>query len=194
LESFSAVLTPVGLLDRFQVAGVFVRWWDAVQFDLRTLAANGYDGVLDGWVTTIVTAAEDAQSKTDPFDHRLVRALLADFLDELATVEAQRAELDAKIKAATAPVDQGDEDAGEESTDTERLSPAELISLKRELTRVRRRHRELTREIVTRLEKARAELTIAEVRDLVLRLTYDLLAEHLAEYITLSISRPAVSR
>lgn len=184
LESFSAALTPVSLLDRFQVAGVFVRWWDAVQFDLRTLAANGYDGVLDGWVTTIVTAAEDPQSKSDPFEHRLVRALLADFLDELAAVEAQRAELDAKIKAATAPAHDDEEDPSEERADTERLTSAELASMKRKLAAVKRQHRELTREVVTRLEKARAELTDTELRDLVLRLTYENLAENLDGYVT----------
>ncbi|CAJ63633.1 MULTISPECIES: type I restriction-modification system subunit M [Frankia] len=194
LASFSAALTPIGLLDRFQVAGVFVRWWDAVQFDLRTLAANGYNGVLDGWVTTIITAAEDSKSKSDPFDHRLVRALLTDFLGELAEVEAQRAELDAKIKAGTAPANDGEEeDAGEESADIERLSPAELASSKRELTAVKRRHRELTREVVTRLEKARAELTTAEVQDLVLRLFLETLAEHLNGRVAIHLRQVAIA-
>jgi type I restriction enzyme M protein len=39
LGSFIAELLPVGLLDRFQLAGVIVRWWNTNQYDLRTLVA-----------------------------------------------------------------------------------------------------------------------------------------------------------
>ena len=104
LESFIAELQPVGLLDRFQLAGVIVRWWNTNQYDLRTLVAHGFTGVVDGWVTTITTALEDSDAKTDPLDHKLVPELLPSYLDELAAVEARRAELDAQIKAAAARV------------------------------------------------------------------------------------------
>ena len=100
LESFIAELQPVGLLDRFQLAGVIVRWWNTNQYDLRTLVAHGFTGVVDGWVTTITTAMEDSDTKADPLDHKLVPELLPSYLEELAAVEARRAELDAQIKAA----------------------------------------------------------------------------------------------
>jgi type I restriction enzyme M protein len=51
LDSFIERVRPVGLLDEFETAGVIVRWWDAVQFDLRTLAAGGFAAVVDGWRT-----------------------------------------------------------------------------------------------------------------------------------------------
>ena len=59
LDSFVSALTPVGLLDRFQVAGVIASWWGDIQFDLRALAAGGFSAVVDGWVTTITTALDD---------------------------------------------------------------------------------------------------------------------------------------
>ena len=128
LESFTAELLPVGLLDRFQVAGVIVRWWNTNQYDLRTLVAHGFTGVVDGWVTTITTAMEDSDAKADPLDHKLVPEVLPSYLDELATVEARRAGLYAQIKAATTAGD--DEDDGE-SGDDEALSPAELADVKK---------------------------------------------------------------
>ena len=100
LESFITELQPVRLLDRFQLAGVIVRWWNTNQYDLRTLVAHGFTGVVDGWVTTITTAMEDSDTKADPLDHKLVPELLPSYLDELAAVDARRAELDAQIKAA----------------------------------------------------------------------------------------------
>ena len=83
LESFIVELQPVGLLDRFQLAGVIVRWWNTNQYDLRTLVAHGFTGVVDGWVTTITAAMEDSDSKADPLDHKLVPELLPSYLEEL---------------------------------------------------------------------------------------------------------------
>jgi len=39
LQTFETALRPVGLLDRYKVAGVIASWWDDYQYDLRTLAA-----------------------------------------------------------------------------------------------------------------------------------------------------------
>jgi type I restriction enzyme M protein len=94
LASFEKALVPVGLLDRFRVAGAIAAWWGEVVFDFRTLMARGFEGVVEGWVTTIVAALEDGGSKTDPLDHQLVKKLLPEFLDEIAEVERQVAELD----------------------------------------------------------------------------------------------------
>jgi type I restriction enzyme M protein len=180
LASFTAELLPVGLLDRFQVAGVIVRWWDTIQYDLRTIATHGFTGVIDGWVTTITTTLEDKTPRTDPLDHPLVPALLPSYLDELATVDARRVELDALIKAATSSGDE--DDAGEDDANT--LSPAEFAKLKKDLAGVKKRHKEFQREFITRLGKTRAELTAVDEQKLVLQLTKNNLTNHLDGYVT----------
>ena len=181
LESFIAELQPVGLLDRFQLAGVIVRWWNTNQYDLRTLVAHGFTGVVDGWVTTITTAMEDSDAKADPLDHKLVPELLPSYLEELAAIEARRAELDAQIKAAAAT---GDEDDEEPADDTEALSPAELAALKKQLTGVKKQQKAMQQEFITKLGKARAELTATQERDLVLRLAKNDVVAHLDAYVT----------
>ena len=180
LESFIAELQPVGLLDRFQLAGVIVRWWNTNQYDLRTLVAHGFTGVIDGWVTTITTAMEDSNTKTDPLEHKLVLELLPSYLDELAAVEARRAELDAQLKAATTT----DEDEDDESGNDEALSPAELTALKRQLAGVKKQQKSVQQEFITKLGKAHAELTGAQERDLVLRLARNDVVIHLNTYVT----------
>jgi len=181
LESFTAALLLVGLLDRFQIAGAIVRWCDSIQYDLRTLVAHGFTGVIDGWVTTITTALEDKTSKTDPLDHQFVSALLPDYLDELAAIEAKRLELDAQIKTATSSGEE-DDDAGMD--DAETLSPVELMKLKKDLTAVKKQQKALQQEFITKLGKTRAELTADEEQELVLRLTKNNLATHLGGYVT----------
>jgi type I restriction enzyme M protein len=167
LDSFTVELLPVGLLDRFQLAGVVVRWWNSNQYDLRTLVVHGFTGVVDGWVTTITTAMEDSDTKADPLDHKLVPELLPSYLEELSAVEARRAELDAQIKVATASSDDEDES---EPGDGEALSLAELAALRRDLAAVKKRQKALRQEFIIKLGKARAELIAAQERDLVLRL------------------------
>jgi type I restriction enzyme M protein len=180
LESFMAAVRPVGLLDRFQTAGVIVRWWDAVQYDLRTLAANGFGGVIDGWLTTIESALTDRGSKVDPFDHRLVPALVPEFLDRLAEAEARRAELDAQVKAATAAPedDEGDPD------EIERVSPAELAALKKDLTAAKKLYKALQERLLTELEAERAALNVKQEHDLALGILRDQILEEVASKAT----------
>ncbi|MHC5830796.1 MAG: hypothetical protein ACYT04_86315, partial [Nostoc sp.] len=37
-------------LDEFQVNGVIASWWDEIQYDLKTIAAQNFDGLIEGWV------------------------------------------------------------------------------------------------------------------------------------------------
>jgi type I restriction enzyme M protein len=180
LESFIAELLPVGLLDRFQLAGVIVRWWNTNQYDLRTLVAHGFTGVVDGWVTTITTAMEDSDAKVDPLDHKLVAELLPSYLEELAAIGARRAELDAQIKAVATD----DADGEEPGDDTQVLSPTELTALKKQLTGVKKQQKAMQQEFITKLGKARAELAEAQERDLVLRLAKNDVVIHLNAYVT----------
>jgi len=42
LYSFQKRLVPMDLFDKFQVAGIFVNWWQTINFDLKTIAAYGW--------------------------------------------------------------------------------------------------------------------------------------------------------
>jgi type I restriction enzyme M protein len=164
LESFTEALRPVGLLDEFQVGGVVAAWWDAAQFDLKALAARGYANLLDGWVDTLRDALEEGDSKVDPTEDRLVRRVLPDFLDQIAEVEARRAELEGQIAEAKGSEDEEDDES------EERLSEAEVKELKRQLTAARKSLKALHSEVLKRMEKARARLSEAECADLALDL------------------------
>jgi len=46
LDSIKEKFVPIGVLDKFQVAGVFVNWWDNIKYDLKTIMQNGWDAGL----------------------------------------------------------------------------------------------------------------------------------------------------
>jgi type I restriction enzyme M protein len=105
LSSFVDSLEPVGLLDRFKVAGVVASWWDEVKYELRTLSESDFGGLVDSWVDTIKDALEQDdetqknQTKFDPLNHKLVVRLMPDYLEEIAEAEARIAELEQQKEA-----------------------------------------------------------------------------------------------
>jgi type I restriction enzyme M protein len=46
LATFKERLVPIGVLDEFQTAGVFVNWWQNIRYDLKTIVSIGWHQVL----------------------------------------------------------------------------------------------------------------------------------------------------
>ncbi|MCX8472599.1 MAG: N-6 DNA methylase [Sediminibacterium sp.] len=46
LDTIKEKFVLIGVLDKFQVAGVFVNWWDNIKYDLKTIMQNGWDAGL----------------------------------------------------------------------------------------------------------------------------------------------------
>lgn len=94
LSTFEEGTEPVGLLDRFAVRGAVATWWDDVVFDLKTLMNRGFEGVVESWVATIITLLDQGDKKINPLDHKLVKRLLPEYLDEVSEAEGRVAELE----------------------------------------------------------------------------------------------------
>lgn len=96
LVSFEQVLAPVILLDRFKIAGVIAHWWNHAYDELKTIVAQGFTGLIDGWITTIrdaVAGDDDQDDDFKPLEHKIVARLIPEYLQELAEVEAEIARL-----------------------------------------------------------------------------------------------------
>lgn len=46
LTSLKDKLVPLGVLDEFKSAGVFVNWWDQIRYDLKTIVSTGWHQAL----------------------------------------------------------------------------------------------------------------------------------------------------
>lgn len=134
LKSFNTALLSVGLLDRFQIAGALVTWWDGKEQsdEFKTIAALGFDELLDGWVDTIRDVIEDAESKKEDRDaareHKLIRRLLPGYLRELDDADTDVTRMEAeKDEFERGP--EGDEEGG----DSENVEDAEKQNYAKEL-------------------------------------------------------------
>jgi type I restriction enzyme M protein len=119
LTTFNTALAPVGLLDRYKIAGVIASWWNESQYDLRTIANQDFPGLIDSWISTIhSTLEEPAPDKTEqeekaPKDkkkkkkgltkserldfiigHKLITRLLPDYVQQLAETRETIAKLE----------------------------------------------------------------------------------------------------
>jgi type I restriction enzyme M protein len=116
LDSFVATLSPLGVLDRFKLAGVIATWWTDTLPDFKTLLENSFLGVIDGWVDAIADAVEDDEAAGpafDPFAHKLVRHTMADYLNKIAAARDDIARLKGEketFEQSNAPDDAEEED------------------------------------------------------------------------------------
>ena len=142
LTSFSQSLDAIGLLDPFQVRGIVAGFWYQTKYEFLTLMARGAKGVADAWRTSIITALEDRASKESPLEHKLVKLLMGGFVDAITELEAQKAELDARIKAASPKDAKGEEDAEAEAAEAEgeedAVDEAQIKAWKTELVAVKK--------------------------------------------------------
>jgi type I restriction enzyme M protein len=60
LTTIKSKLIPLGVLDEFQSAGVFVNWWRQIRYDLKTIISTGWHHTLipDAYLTTAFFQAE----------------------------------------------------------------------------------------------------------------------------------------
>jgi type I restriction enzyme M protein len=155
LESFVAALLGLGVLDRFKLAGVIATWWTDTLPDFKTLLENGFAGVIDGWVDAIADAVEDedaAGPTFDPFDHKLVRRTMADYLHRIAEARADIARQKGEMKAfelSNAP-----DDADEDELESWHYPK----DLERQIRELRAEHRDDLKEL------AKLQRTAARVR------------------------------
>ena len=152
LDSFVAALSPLGVLDRFKLAGVIATWWTDTLPDFKTLLENGFPGVIDGWVDAIADAVEDDEAAGpafDPFAHKLVRHTMADYLNKIATAKADIARL------------KGEKEAFEQSNAPDDADEEELANwnyakdLERQIRELKAEHKDALKELA-RLERAAA--------------------------------------
>jgi type I restriction enzyme M protein len=174
LDSFVAALEPIGVLDRYQLAGVIASWWGDVQYDMKTLAYRKFSGVVQAWLATIEAAFENdedeaknsqriAAEKRKAREHSAVPFLIPDYLTALEAAEARRAALAAQVKAATAKPD--DEDEPDDTA--EPIHPADLKKLKADLAEARHEVKRLESDFLRQMRGTIGKLTADSTETLV---------------------------
>ena len=164
LLSFQDAVRPIGVLDRFQVAGVIASWWADTQNDLKTIGARGFMGLVESWEASIINAIEDKSSDDAAIDHKLVKLLLPEYLADIELLQAKKAGFEATVKAASG--DDGEDDENGKD-DADQLSAEKFKEVRKDLAIARKQLKSLQKDFIERLQKACSQMNEASARDLV---------------------------
>jgi len=111
LTTLKAKLIPLGVLDEFKSAGVFVSWWQQIRYDLKTIISTG-------WHHTLIP------------DDYLIAAFFQAEADAIETLEAQISEAQSELAEA---VETAQEVAAYEPEEDESVTAAVIKKALKEL-------------------------------------------------------------
>lgn len=155
IESLKVQLVPLGVLDEFQAAGVFVNWWDGIKYDLKTIMTNG-------WSPTLIP------------DDYIIAAYFQAEVDEIERLEGALGEQEAALEEA---VEAAQEIVEYEADEDEKITPALMKQeLKAVLDDLKGR-----RDVQAAVERQRhqdAYDAIKKAEDAIKRLRVDLKERH----------------
>jgi type I restriction enzyme M protein len=191
LENLKDKLLPLKVLDEFKAAGVFVNWWEELQYDFKTVVSSGYSSLLIE-------------------DERIEKKFLTEELEKIEELENRILECEGELNEILEEVEDWDEEEqGEKSAKKVkdylqdiikelRLTNQEYaikeaqkweelrkkIELKeKELKNLNRELRAINQDLVKKIEEKRNFLTEQEVKELLLDKFYLTIHKHLEKYL-----------
>ena len=91
LSSLKEALLPLGLLDEFKIAGVFVNWWEDLKYDFKTVVSSGWSKMLID-------------------DEMVQRKFFAKDLEEIEEIESNIAQAEGELNEILEEVEDWDEE------------------------------------------------------------------------------------
>lgn len=158
LVSLKEALIPIGILDSYQVAGIFVNWWEDSQYDLKSIRSSGWNTSLISDTTLLTTDLGKAM---------LERVSEAE--DLLRSLEAEKASLE------------GDEEEEETDRDTQAIA-----AVNKKIRDQKKKVQGLEAEQASLLSQMRDEVTPEKAKELILQQLSSRLNDGLETYLTRS--------
>ncbi len=91
LEDLKESLLPLGVLDEFKIAGVFVNWWENLRYDFKTIVSSG-------WSKTLID------------DEMIERKFFTKELEEIEEIESNIAQVEGELNEILEEVEDWDEE------------------------------------------------------------------------------------
>lgn len=192
IELLKKQFDKIDVLDEFQYAGIFVNWWEAVRWDMKTIVSSG-------WSPSLIP------------DDYIKKAFFQKELDEIELLEAKAAEADSELSELLDAVEMDENDDEENGKITKAiksylkqqiadLKEADTVSAKKEtsvlmktlgaieskeeeLKAVKRSLKEKDGELEKKVETKRETFTEAEAKRLVLEKLFDLAHDEMYRYL-----------
>ena len=184
-------LLPLGSLDEFKIAGIFVNWWEELRYDFKTIVASG-------WSKRLIE------------DDRIKEKFFSQDMEEIEELESRIAEVEGELNELLEEVEDWDEEesgkktaskvknylkgivkdlrsAWQESALKEASKWENLIrkieSKEKELKKLRKELKTKEEWLEEKVKEKRESLTEEEAKELLLEKFYDLISQQLEKYL-----------
>jgi len=191
LEKLKEKLLPLGVLDEFKIAGVFVNWWKELKYDFKSIISTG-------WSKNLIE------------DERIKEKFFTQELKEIEEIESKIAEVEGELNEILEEVEEWDEEENGEktaskvkkylkevikdlssntnkSTQRELEKWEELISRieekEKELSNLRRELRTKEKQLEEKIEEKRELMSEEEAKELLLEKFYEIVDNQLDKYL-----------
>ncbi|MCD6213526.1 MAG: type I restriction-modification system subunit M [Candidatus Desulfofervidus sp.] len=184
-------LLPLGSLDEFKIAGIFVNWWEELRYDFKTIVASG-------WSKRLIE------------DDRIKEKFFSQDMEEIEELESRIAEVEGELNELLEEVEDWDEEESgkktaskaknylkgivkdlrstwQESALKEASRWENLIrkieSKEKELKKLRKELKTKEERLEEKVKEKRESLTEEEAKELLLEKFYDLISQQLERYL-----------
>jgi len=191
LESLKEKLLPLGVLDEFKIAGVFVNWWEELKYDFKTVVSSG-------WSSRLIE------------DERIAKKFFAEDLKKIEEKESKISEIEGELNEILEEVEDWDEEkqgqktsgkvidylkdlvkdlhsSRQESATKEAERWQELIkkieAKDKELKKLNKELKSMKENIEDKIKQKRDSLTKEEAEDLLLEKFNETIKQHLEKYL-----------
>ncbi len=192
IDEFKKALRDSNVLDDFQIAGVFVNWWQSIKYDLKTIVSVGWspslipdDYIRNAFFSTEITEIENIEVKIAELD-----SALSEILEEVEMDSEGEEETEKTPKTVKSYLkDQIRDLKGIGTTD----SLKDVAEFEKTIKTIEAKEKEIKaskadlkakeKDLEQKVEAKRQSFTEQEAKELVLQKIYDLIRSELERYL-----------
>jgi type I restriction enzyme M protein len=190
IEKLKEELTPICVLDEFQVAGIFVNWWEMVKYDFKTIVAIGFSPSLipEDYIKNTFFQAELAELEQIESKKVEIESELNELLDEAEIDEENGQESKKTVSAVKKYLKSEIDDLKKIKDSQEELKKFEELIEKikgkeKALKESKKFLKEKEKELEQKIEDRRQNFKENEAQDLILKKLYDLIHNEMYRYL-----------
>lgn len=194
IDKLKDELVPVGVLDEFQVAGIFVNWWESVKYDFKTIVAVGWSSTLipedyikNAFFKTEIEEIEKIESKNAELESELNELIDEIEIDEEESEEESKKSVSAVKKYLKSEIDDLKEikDSKEAKQELEKFETLleKIKNKETELKESRKLLKEKQKELENKIEEKRQNFKGDEGRELILQKLHDSIQSEMHHYL-----------
>lgn len=184
-------LKPLGAFDEFKIAGIFVNWWEELQYDFKTIVSTGWsenliedEQIKDRFFTKEMGEIEELENKVAE-----VEGELNEILEEVEEwdEEEQGSKTANKVKKYLKEIiedltNNKSESGLKEAAKWENLI-ASIDKKEKELKKLRKELKDKEKEFEEKIRQKRENLTEKDTKELLLEKFYNLIEQQLEKYL-----------